>query len=304
LAAAVTRTAAELRRRARPRGDGRRAAGHGACDVAVIGLPAHATSLSPTHAHETPSAVRAALLRYSTWSGDHGVDVADLRWRDAGDVDPDGVDGLRRVSDAIGALLPAARLIVGIGGDNSITYAMGMGLWQGDPSRGGLITVDAHHDLRDGTSNGSPVRQLVDAGMPGERIVQLGIADFANSRAYADRARDLGITVISRSELARRGVDDAMAEALDIAGRAPGGVHVDLDVDVCDRSVAPGCPASVPGGLSAHELRRLAFLAGMSPLVRAIDIAEVDATADAADQRTVRLAALLVLEAAAGLLCR
>lgn len=280
------------------------AAGDGACDVAIIGLPAHATSLSPTHAHETPAAVRAALLRYSTWAGDHGVDVADLRWRDAGDVDPDGADGLRRVGDAIGALLPAARLIVGIGGDNSITYAMGMGLWQGDPSRGGLITVDAHHDLRDGTSNGSPVRQLVDAGMPGERIVQLGIADFANSRAYADRARDLGITVISRSELARRGVDDAMAEALDIAGRAPGGVHVDLDVDVCDRSVAPGCPASVPGGLSAHELRRLAFLAGASPLVRAIDIAEVDATVDAADQRTVRLAALLVLEAAAGLLCR
>lgn len=280
------------------------ASGTGACDVAVLGLPAHASSLSPTNAHETPAAVRAALLRYSTWSADHGVDLADLRWRDAGDVDPDGPDGVQRVTAAIGALLPAARLLVAIGGDNSITHAIGMGLWQGDPSRGGLITVDAHHDLRDGTSNGSPVRQLVDAGMPGERIVQLGIADFANSRAYADRARELGITVITRAELARRGVDDAIAEALDIAGRAPGGVHVDLDVDVCDRAVAPGCPASVPGGISADELRRLAFLAGASPLVRAVDIAEVDATADAPDQRTVRLAALLVLEAAAGLRCR
>ena len=278
--------------------------GDGACDVAVLGLPAHASSLSPTNAHETPAAVRAALLRFSTWSTEHGVDLADLRWRDAGDVDPDGPDGLRRVIDAIGPLLPAARLVVAIGGDNSITHAIGMGLWQGDPSRGGLITVDAHHDLRDGTSNGSPVRQLVDAGLPGERIVQIGIADFANSRAYAERARDLGITVITRGEVAHRGVDDVMAEAVDIAGRAPGGIHVDLDVDVCDRSVAPGCPASVPGGLAADELRRLAFLAGSCPLVRAVDIAEVDARADAPDQRTVRLAALLVLEAGAGLLCR
>ena len=283
-------------------GDGR--GREGRCDVAIVGLPAHESSLSPTNAHETPAAVRAALLRFSTWSAEHDVDLADLVWRDAGDVDPDGPAGVQRVMDAIAVLLPAARLIIGIGGDNSITHAVGMGLWQGDPSRGGLITVDAHHDLRDGASNGSPVRQLVDAGMPGERIVQIGIADFANSRAYADRARALGITVITRSELGRRGVDDVMAQALDIAGHAPGGIHVDLDVDVCDRSVAPACPASVPGGISADELRRLAFLAGASPLVRALDIAEVDATADAPDQRTVRLAALLVLEAAAGLLSR
>ncbi|MEY2675578.1 MAG: hypothetical protein RL102_844, partial [Actinomycetota bacterium] len=36
-------------------------------------------------------------------------------------------------------------------------------------------------------------------------------------------------------------------------------------------------------------------------LVRQLDITEIDATADAPDGRTVRLAALLILEAAAGL---
>jgi formiminoglutamase len=277
----------------------------GPFDVAVLGVPAHRTSLSPTNAHETPAAVRAALMRYSTWSGDHDVDLADLSWHDAGDVeDPDGPAGEERVGAAVRALMPAARLLVAIGGDNSITYSVGMGIWQGVPSRGGLITVDAHHDLRDGESNGSPVRRLVEAGMPGSRIVQIGIAEFANSKAYADRARDLGITVITRHALRRRGVRDVMTEALETAGQAPGGIHVDLDVDVCDRSVAPGCPASVPGGIDADELRRLAFLAAESPLVRSVDITEVDAAADAPDMRTVRLAALLVLESAAGLLCR
>ena len=277
----------------------------GLVDVAVLGIPAHRTSLSPTNAHATPAAVREALLRYSTWSASHHVDVADLTWLDAGDVEePDGPAGEERTASAVRALLARARLILAVGGDNSITHAVGMGLWQGVPSRGGLITVDAHHDLRDGMSNGSPVRRLIEAGLPGERVVQIGIADFANSREYADRARDLGITVITRDDVRRRGVMDVMAQALEIAGAAPGGVHVDLDVDACDRSVAPACPASVPGGLDAEELRRIAFLAAQSAQVRSIDITEVDATVDAPDQRTVRLAALLLLEAAAGLLSR
>jgi formiminoglutamase len=51
-------------------------------------------------------------------------------------------------------------------------------------------------------------------------------------------------------------------------------------------------------------LRRLAFLFARDPRVSAIDVTEVDATADVSDGRTVRLAALLVLEAAAGLCVR
>jgi formiminoglutamase len=73
---------------------------------------------------------------------------------------------------------------------------------------------------------------------------------------------------------------------------------------VCDRAVAPGCPASAPGGISADDLRTLAFFLARGTQVRAIDITEVDAVADSSDRRTVRLAALLVLEVAAGLAAR
>ena len=63
-------------------------------------------------------------------------------------------------------------------------------------------------------------------------------------------------------------------------------------------------PASVPGGLSADELRVAARAAGADPRVVGVDVTEVDAAADAPDGRTVRLAALVVLEVAAGLLTR
>jgi formiminoglutamase len=185
-----------------------------------------------------------------------------------------------------------AGLLIAIGGDNSATVPVALGR-----RATGLVTVDAHHDLRDGISNGSPVRQLVEAGIAGQAIVQVGIEPLANSREYAKRAADLGIAVVLRDELRRRPIEDVMAEALELAGSGGRTVHVDLDVDVCDRAVAPGCPASVPGGISAIELREAARVAGMHPDVVSIDLTEVDASADAPDQRTIRLTALCVLEA-------
>jgi formiminoglutamase len=272
-------------------------------DLAVLGIPTWRTSLSPTGAGATPGAVREALRRYSAYAP--ALDVEALSIVDAGDVEePDGVEGEARAIATMARVAARASLTVAVGGDNALTVPAMLGAAGDGLATAGLITVDAHHDLRDGVSNGSPVRRLVEAGLDGRRVVQLGIADFANSAAYTARAAELGIHVVTRDELHDRPLEDVMAEALAIAGAAGGPVHVDLDVDVCDRSVAPACPASVPGGISAWELRRLARLAAASPLVRSIDIAEVDATADAPDGRTVRLAALLVLEAAAGLASR
>lgn len=275
-------------------------------DVAILGIPAHATSLSPTNAHYTPAAVRNALLRYSTYSAEADLDLQQLTVRDAGDIDkPDSESGERRTSDTVRQLLETSPLSLLIGGDNSITFA-GMRalaeLHDRDWSKVGLITFDAHHDLRDGISNGSPVQRLIEAGLRGAQIVQIGIADFANSREYAIRARDYGITVIRRDQLRTLAPAAAIAQAAKHLGDRD--IYVDVDMDVCDRAVVPGCPASVPGGLSADELRQLVRAAARLPRVRAIDFTEVDATADSEDQRTVRLTALCVLEAMTGFAMR
>lgn len=270
----------------------------GRWDAVILGVPTWRTSLSPTGAHATPAAVREALRRFSpTLLGPPPVDLSEvLRIADAGDIaSPDGPEGEASVRSAVRELSAGAGLVVALGGDNSATYAVAQGA-----DAAGLITLDAHFDLRDGVSNGSPVRRLVEDGLDPARIVQLGIADFANSTAYARRAADLGITVVSLDEVRRRGAADVMAEALGIAGAGGGSIHLDIDVDVCDRSVAPGCPASVPGGLAAWELRALVRAAASDSRLRSADIVEVDATADTPDGRTVRLAALCVLQLLAG----
>jgi formiminoglutamase len=270
-----------------------------------VGVPAFATSLSPTGAHATPRALRRQLRRLSTWCASRRLDIAGLAAADRGDVeDPDiEVEGEWRVRTAAEAARQRSRLLFAIGGDNSITAPLLTGAFGADIDRAGLITLDAHHDIREGRSNGSPVRRAIDAGLDPERVVQVGIADWANSRSYADEAHARGITVMALSQVEQRGIDTCVTEALAVAGGAGGPIYVDLDLDVCDRAVAPGCPASLPGGLSARQLLQAAWLVGQDPTVGVIDVTEVDATRDP-DERTVRLAALCLLEAAAGLCLR
>lgn len=271
-----------------------------AAQCVLIGIPAHSTSLSPTSADQTPSAIREDLARYSTYSSAHDIDLRTLSIADAGDVEnPDGAEGEARVATALASIKDRDNLVIALGGDNSITYSVAAGLFD-DLSNIGIITLDAHHDLRDGVSNGSPIWRLIQAGVPGANIVQIGISDFANSAEYAKRAEENGITVIHRHELRTQSIAEAMASALEIAGKGGRRIYVDLDVDVCDRSVVPACPASVPGGISADEIRTAAFVAASDSRVRAIDITEIDATKDAEDRRTTRLAALLVLESLTG----
>lgn len=271
-------------------------------EFGVMGVPTSLLSISPSGAHKTPDAIREALYRYSTFHASSGIDVATLSARDFGCSFAPSDTEITTTFAAQSA--SRAHFLTILGGDNSITYAGMRGVFNQGLGQAGIITFDAHHDLRDGVSNGSPIRQLIEAGVKGARIVQIGIADFANSADYSARARDFGITVISRTSMRRRPMSDVVAEALEIAGTGNAGIYVDVDVDVCDRSVVPGCPASVPGGLSADELREGVFLVAGDERVRALDITEVDATADTPDQRTVRLAALCVLEAAAGFASR
>jgi arginase family enzyme len=264
-------------------------------DALIVGVPASATSISETGADATPGAIRKALAKYSLAHSHSAVNLEKVRIADAGDVISPDID-----EDATISLLRSAQLkstlLIALGGDNSITYATHMA-----SEATGLITLDAHYDLRDGISNGSPVRRLIEAGLSGRKVVQIGIAEFSNSPEYAARAKEYGITVIPRSELRGANLSEIWSRALAIAGDR---IHVDFDMDVCDRSVVPACPAAAPGGISADEIRQFAFLAGSSKSVVSMDISEIDSTKDSDDKRTTRLAALVILEAIAGLSTR
>ena len=204
-------------------------------DIALLGFPVHKSSITPNSCHLAPKAIRSALARYSTYSASNDVDLRELKITDLGDVaGADSNNGKKVIAKKVNGLLDKYGLLIALGGVNSITYTVAAGLF-GDLSRVGLITLDAHHDLRDGNTNGSPVWRLIQAGLPGKNIVQIGISDFANSKEYSKRAKEAGIFVISRAQLRNKSIQDAMKLAFSYIGRNVDHIYVDLDVDVCDR---------------------------------------------------------------------
>src|SRR5690606_3007461 len=121
-------------------------------DAVLLGVPTWRTSLSATGAQATPAAIRDALPRYSAaLMGPPALDLNEaLRIVDAGDVhEPDGDEGVERAVARVRELAADARLVIALGGDNSLTYPVARGA-----AADGLITIDAHFDLRDGVSNG------------------------------------------------------------------------------------------------------------------------------------------------------
>jgi arginase family enzyme len=163
--------------------DGQRA------DLSLLGVPANTTSISTTGANATPDAIREALLRYSLASSAGSLEQ--LRAIDAGNItDPDHNEAVTIAK--VAELRARTDLVLALGGDNSVTYATAIGAFGADLETAGLITFDAHHDIRHGVSNGSPVRRLIDAGLDPKRIVQIGINDFSNSPAYSNEAAELG----------------------------------------------------------------------------------------------------------------
>jgi formiminoglutamase len=264
--------------------------------LAVLGLPTSSASISPSEAWRTPAALREVLRRFSTYDGERDVDLDDLQVRDLGDLDIADLapaDALPAIERAV-ADLDTTPVTVFLGGDNVITAPI-VAAHRAAPLEGtGVLTFDAHHDVRDYDevpSNGAPIRWLLDRGLPGDQVVQVGIHGHANSRAYRRLCDDAGIRVVTVEEVERRGIEVVVTEALDDLAARTDAVHVDLDIDVLDRSFAPGCPGARPGGVSPRQLIAGAHLCGAHRAVRTVDLVEVDPTADVAEVTLMATAA-------------
>lgn len=272
-------------------------------EVLVVGVPNSRSSLSLSRADLTPLAVRDRLDRFSTFHGELDVDFSSVPIADMGNwpvSETTPTDLVRRLAE-LATTLPDADLTLYLGGDNAITRPL-VAARSGDLSRVGLITFDAHHDVRtyDEPSNGSPIRGLVEEhGLPGGNVVQIGIHSFANSATYRSYCEDAGITTVTADQVDRIGMRAAVDVALAQLSAACDQIYVDVDIDVLDRAFAPACPGARPGGLTIRQLAEGVARCAAHGAVTAMDFVEVDAEADV-DGQTLDATAHLLLTAIAG----
>jgi len=254
----------------------------GAGEIAILGAPLN-HSISPGRCDLAPQAIRNALHFYSPFDVDRRISLAEPE--DLGDLPIAGLtpeDAFPFIGDQLRMLRNQSKKVILLGGDNGITRAGVHGL--GLPlDKCGLVTLDAHFDLRDttqGLHNGNPVRALLEDGMPGQNIVQIGIQSFANSEPYYQVANQSGIQICERSSISDFLLAAMVDEMIFWLPNDIEAIYLDIDLDVMDRAFAPGCPGSRPGGLSPNELRAAIRMICDDERVVIADIVELDPERD------------------------
>jgi len=254
--------------------------------VGLVGAPLAAGSVTPGRCDLAPALLRQTLRRIGRYDVETRRELS-TQITDRGDVEIAGMsieDATDPMREAISASVAKHPLTLLIGGNNAVTRPGVLGL--GIPlERVGLITLDAHFDMRDldqGLSNGNPVRALVQDGLPGRNVAQIGLAPFANSKQMHEDAMSAGNLVVVAAEVRAMGIAVAVHRALEHVAHCDALV-VDCDIDIIDRSQFPAAPGARPGGMTSHD-----FFAGVRHLgsdakVRVIDLTEWDPPLDSTD---------------------
>ena len=269
--------------------------------VVMVCAPLCTGSVTPGRCDEAPALLMRTLRRIGRYDIEMGRELSS-RIANRGEVDVGGLtieDATGPIRQAVEESVAAHGLTLLIGGNNAVTRPGVLAL--GNLEEVGLITLDAHFDMRDtlaGLSNGNPVRALIEDGLPGANIAQVGLAPFANSAEMHRDALNAGTCVVTIGEVRSHGIDAAIARALDHVAHCDA-IVVDCDIDVIDRSQLPGAPGARPGGMAVTDffaaVRRLAT----DPRVRLIDLTEWDPPLDPTDLSALT-AARWVAECLAG----
>ena len=261
--------------------------------IGLVGAPIAAGSVTPGRCDLAPATLRATLRRMGRYNVETGDELS-ARIRDFGDVPVAGMtieqatDPIRK---AVAASVEAHALTLLIGGNNAVTrpgvHGLGMPL-----EKVGLITLDAHFDMRDtdqGLSNGNPVRALIEDGLPGTNIAQVGLAPFANSKGMHEDALTAGNLVVTIGEVRQMSILAGIERALAHVAHCEA-ILVDCDIDVIDRSQFPGAPGGRPDGMEAADFLAAARRLAAEPRVRVIDLTEWDPPLDPTDLSALTVA--------------
>jgi arginase len=200
-----------------------------------------------------------------------------------------------RVAGLVGAALDDGCVPIVLGGDHSIA----LGTLGGLASRhgpGAVLWFDAHGDLNtpqttpSGNVHGMPLAAALGRGGPGfessawplpaveaRRVAVIGARDL--DPGERDLIGELGLAVHTMSELDRRGIESVVTGALERVEDAAF-VHVSLDMDGLDPTVAPGVGTAVSGGLTYREAHLAMELVAESGLLGSFEIVEVNPILD------------------------
>jgi formiminoglutamase len=269
----------------------------------LLGVPFDGAVAGRKGCAQGPAAVREALRFSSSYNFEDDVDLTQLKVSDLGDVDvpADNTAAAHdRLTETLKAVFEQGGHPLLVGGDNSLTFAAVRALVQSGAKRVGVLSLDAHLDVRPPDPeilSGSPnylILERIPEVKPNNLAI-VGLRRFANSKHYREWAIKKGVRLFPMKEIRRRGFQGMIELAVAAAVDGVDALYVSLDMDVVDQAWAPGVSSPSPDGLTPREIFDAVQLAASQKVARGFEVMETAPNLDPTGN-TARVAAISLLQ--------
>jgi formiminoglutamase len=271
-------------------------------DVVLLGLCNEVGVLANggrAGAAEGPSAFRQAFGRLPArvLQGRRLLDVGDVPAAAPYEAFLEGAEAV--VAEAV----RAGAMPIVVGGGHDCSY----GVYRGVAATGkaAVLAVDAHLDVRPehGPSSGNPFFRMIDAGLEGPDLAQVGLVRFVNSAEHETWLRLKGAALQFLEPGREMEAVGTAKGALAVFAQRQRRVLATIDLDAIQAAHAPGVSALNAWGLDASAALAIAKASGACPAVAAFDLMELAQALDR-DGQTAKLAAFLAAAFLEGLASR
>jgi len=262
-------------------------------DYVVLGFPFDLTSTYRFGSKKAPEAVREASLNIETYSFRSGLSVEDLKIHDVGNLQilEDFNKNFLNLREAVSKIFGLGKFPVVLGGEHTLTYSVVEAL----PKNFGLISFDAHLDLRDEYlgrrfSHTTFMRRLIEK-IGGEKVFFVGTrAVCIEELEYAKKEK---IGFLTSLKIKNQTTKKTLKTIKDFTSTFSG-VYLTVDMDVLDPAYAPAASNPEPEGLNPNLLINLISNLAENSNLTGLDIVEFSPDYDSGI--TAILAAKIVFE--------
>lgn len=243
-------------------------------DFTVIGIPYDGLASARKGAALAPERLRYWSRHLTPFSEDR-TRLKELTVCDLGDIkiavpESDFVTVRQKV-----AALPNMPIL--LGGDHSVTIPILQGQRERYGGRRlGVLWIDAHPDLCDffdgsRLSHANTMRRALEFGIEPYDVCMVGLRSWEEQEI--DLIENGGIHVYTAADVAERGMKNVADSVCNILNDCDA-IHISLDIDCLDPSVAPGTGIPEFGGLTSREALTLIKSTQDLPLV-GLDVVEI-----------------------------
>lgn len=221
-------------------------------DFVIFGVPYDKTSSFRPGAKQGPRAIRQASWNYETFNFRTGVDLADIRFHDYGDLDVSSDKPMvmvNKVKEFTSKLLSDNKIPIALGGEHSITP----GIIQAFPKEISVLCLDAHIDFRqeyEGSKfNHACVNKRISEHIGVESLSVLGIRS-AEKNEYLD-AENQDLFFVDSYKIQEKGIKNILDG---VKKHLKNNIYLTIDIDVLDPAYAPGTSTPEPFGLIPFDI--------------------------------------------------